>query len=132
MTWHVTIYHPDWGELIVGSECAENLSLGSEWKAIKSYHRRIKAFIVSPRWEPTPKGWKIEQHGYAALVFRKDDASKAKSTFKIKIDDDWGDIPFVTPEAAKQRVCQVIEQRRWKKRMSEEPTSQTGNLQPKE
>ena len=43
--WHFTLYHPDWGEIIVGSECAENLSLGPEIKKLKSFQRRLRTFI---------------------------------------------------------------------------------------
>ena len=110
VTWHVTIYHPDWGELIVGSECAENLSLGSEWKALKSYHRRMKAFIASPRWVPTPKGWRIDERSYSALVFRQ------HAVFKIKIskgtEEKWFDSTFATTEAAKGEVFRMIEQKK--------------------
>ena len=110
VTWHVTIYHPEWGELVVGSECAENLSLGPEWKAIKSYHRRMKAFIASPRWQPTPKGCRIEENGYSALVFRKG------NEFKIKISkgkqEHWADPVFASEASAKEMVFRLIERKR--------------------
>lgn len=103
--WHVTIYHPDWGETVVGSECGENLSLGPEFAELKSYSRRLNAFIDSPRWKTTPKGWRIDQKEYFVLIFRQDDS------FKIKIDDKWGDIPFASCEEAKRKAFQVIERR---------------------
>jgi hypothetical protein len=108
--WHVNIYHADWGELIVGSECAENLSLGPEWKALKSRHRRMKAFIVSPRWRPTPKGCRIDEHGYSALLFRSGEG------FKIKISkgtqEKWFPTAFASEPTAKQEVFRMIEQKR--------------------
>jgi len=103
--WLVTIYHPEWGDAIVGTECAENLSLGSEMVALKSYHRRLTTFVSSPRWGVTPKGFKIHQKGHNALVFA------FRGGYRIKIGDDWGRITFDTIEAAKHRIFEVIEHR---------------------
>jgi len=105
VTWHFVIYHPEWGETIVGSECAENLSLGSEVVRMKSYQRRMKTFLNSPRWSKTPRGWKILHKDYSALVFERN------GSYKIKINDDWGTLTFKTPNEAKQRVFEVIESR---------------------
>ncbi len=95
---------------IGGPECAENLSLGPEWKVIKSYHRRTKAFIASPRWQPTPKGCRIEEHGYSALVFRTGNG------FKVKISkmnqEHWLAPVFASEASAKQEVFRLIERKR--------------------
>lgn len=104
--WHVTIYHPAWGEAIVGSECGDKLSLGAELSALKSYNRRMNAFIASPRWKPTPKGSSIRQDGLKILVFERDGA------YRVKIGDRWGEISFQTSSGAKQRVFEFVEGRR--------------------
>ncbi|MCE9608865.1 MAG: hypothetical protein K8R23_01425 [Chthoniobacter sp.] len=103
--WHVTVYHPEWGETIVGTECAENLSLGSEMVALLSYHRRINAFIRSPRWKPVADGFVVRQKGYHVVVYEQDGAHWITIGAKI------GKIPFATVDAAKQRVFEVIESR---------------------
>ncbi|MDW7773713.1 MAG: hypothetical protein SCH71_12570 [Desulfobulbaceae bacterium] len=103
--WHFTIYHPDWGEMIVGSECAENLSLGIEVKKLKSYHRRMRTFIVSPRWVNTKKGLRITYQNYYVLIFRKG------NKYQIKINNDWGKLQYNTQEEAKAQAFKVINHR---------------------
>jgi hypothetical protein len=104
ITWHFTIYHPDWGEIVVGSECAENLSLGPEIKALKSFRRRLQTFIVSPRWRPTPKGVRISHDDHSVLVYRQG------KNYRLKIDDDWGELTFASENEAKERAFRKIEQ----------------------
>ena len=103
--WHVTIYHPDWGEAVVGSECGENLSLGPEFTKLKSYHNRLNAFIKSARWKSTPEGVRIVQKTYPILIFQQN------GTFKIKIKNHVGDIHFSTCDEAKRRAFQFVEHR---------------------
>ena len=98
VTWHFTVYHPTWGVIVVGSECAENLSLGPEIKKLKSHQRRLETFIVSPRWKETPKGCRINYQGYDVLVYR------SKDKFRLKINDDWGERNYDTLEAAKTQA----------------------------
>ncbi len=103
--WHVTVYHPEWGETIVGTECAENLSLGSEMVALLSYHRRMHAFVVSPRWKPTRNGFVVQQKGCYIFVYEKNGA------YWIRINAKWGKIPYSTLTAAKQKAFEVVEHR---------------------
>jgi len=71
------IYHPKWGELTVGAQCADNLTNTDEASRIererKSYARRMKNFIKSKRWEyvVTQSGYilyRIKQNGYKILI----------------------------------------------------------------
>jgi hypothetical protein len=96
--WHFTIYHPEWGEIVVGSECAENLSLGPEIKKLKSFQRRLQTFIVSPRWTQSPKGYWITYQGHSALVY------KSGNFYRLKIDNKWGEKNYRTIEDAKHRA----------------------------
>ncbi|MGE4560532.1 MAG: HNH endonuclease [Desulfobulbus sp.] len=105
ITWHFTIYHPEWGEMVVGSECAENLSLGTEVKILKSYQRRLRTFIVSPRWIETKKGFRITYQDYSILIFRKG------NKYRIKIDNEWGKLEYEFLEEAKVRAFKVVDYR---------------------
>ena len=100
--WHVTVHHPDWGEIIVGSECAETLSLGPEIKKLKSYQRRLQTFLVSPRWKPTRKGFRITHEGCSVLIFKNGDY------YRLKIGEGWGDWDYRTVEEAKERAFDVV------------------------
>lgn len=101
--WHFTIFHPEWGEIIVGSECAENLSLGPEIKKLKSFQRRLQTFIVSPRWIPTPKGYRITYQGHSAIAYTNG------KYYRLIIDDEWGKINYKTLEEAKHRAFLKID-----------------------
>jgi hypothetical protein len=96
--WHFTIWHPKWGETIVGSECAENLSNDPEIRRLKSYQRRLRTFLSSSRWKPTPKGFRITYERHSVLVFRQG------NRFKLKIDDDWGKLNYLTELEAKAKA----------------------------
>lgn len=98
VTWHFTLHHPSWGEIIVGSECAENLSLGPEITRLKSFSRRLETFMVSPRWRKTPKGQRITYQGHSILVFSKN------GKYHLKIDEDFGTLSYRTLQAALQRA----------------------------
>ena len=72
-----TIYHPKWGELIVGSQCADVLTNTNEASRIererKRYADRMKRFIRSPRWSffVSQNGcilYRIKQDGYKILI----------------------------------------------------------------
>jgi len=104
ITWHFTIYHPEWGEIIVGSECAENLSLGPEINKLKSFQRRLRTFVVSPRWKQTPKGFRIIHEGHSILVYRRG------AKYRLKIDDEWGTMDFTSLDDAKERAFLKIHQ----------------------
>lgn len=88
VTWHFVIYHREWGEVIVGSECAENLSLGEEVTQLKSRQRRLRTFVYSPRWNDSPSGCWILQDYQHVLIFRRGDQ------YRIKIDDKWGQFDY--------------------------------------
>lgn len=108
VTWHFVIYHPEWGEAIVGSECAENLSLGEEVLERKSLARRLRTFVHSPRWRETPHGGTLQQQGTRVLVYQRE------SLFRLKIGEKWGDFDFASVEEARVRAFEVLEHRRLK------------------
>lgn len=100
--WHVTVFHHNWGEMIVGSECAENLSLGPELKELKSFNRRLNTFISSPRWKKTKNGFKIVYRSNNILIYEKE------GFFRLKIDDIWGRNNYNTINEAKMRAFSYI------------------------
>jgi hypothetical protein len=101
--WHVTVYHPDWGEMIVGSECAEALSLGEEIRRLKSFNRRLRNFINSPRWRKTKVGLKITSGGHEISVLGKE------GRYFLNIDNVRGRLIFKDLESAKKRAFTYIE-----------------------
>lgn len=73
------IYHPNWGELTVGSQCADNLTNTDEAseneKKRRQYAEKMKRFLKSSRWK-----YDITQSGYIIYRIKQDD-------YKIKIRD---------------------------------------------
>lgn len=73
------IFHPKWGELTVGSQCADNLTHTDAASTIetkrKNYANRMKRFIKSPRWK-----FVVTQGGPILYKIRQED-------FKIEIKD---------------------------------------------
>lgn len=103
--WHFTIFHEQWGETIVGSSCAENLSLGPALTELKSYYRRRRTFVFSPRWKETRDCWWLNQHGCEVLIYRMN------SDYQLQIGDKLGKLKFPTVEEAKIRAFEVFENR---------------------
>jgi hypothetical protein len=68
MEWHNVIYHPKWGEMIVGYECADKLGL-SEIHALKLKMERMRTFIYSPKWSKTKSGYTYRFKGNTVTAF---------------------------------------------------------------
>jgi len=102
--WHFTILHPQWGEAIVGSECAEILSLGPELAALKSFYLRRRTFVYSPLWRACHSGCWRSYRGHTALVFGPE------GRFRLKIDERFGRLTFPTMIEARARAFEVIAQ----------------------
>lgn len=111
VTWHFHVFHPEWGDTIFGSECAESLSIGPEAVVLKSYRRRLVRFLSSVRWRQTPKGTMIFEPEARILIFKN-----ALNTFDIKINDKFGVKTYKTLVAAKHQAFDVMEHRRKKKK----------------
>lgn len=84
------IFHPKWGELIVGELCANNLTNTDEASKIekkrKRYADKMKRFIRSSRWKSvvTQSGYvlyRIEQDGYKIQIKDYGEYSTIKITF---------------------------------------------------
>ena len=108
VTWHFTIFHPDWGEWVVGSGCAERLSLGIEAQYLQSYQRRFETFLHSPRWKRIGGTLSIKQDGTKCLIQR------SLKTIRVQIGDRQGKENYPDTDTAKRRVFEVLEHRRLK------------------
>lgn len=106
VTWHVRIYHPEWGETIVGSTCGENLSLGPEFTAMRSFRSRLRTFLCSPKWVETPGGLHISTQDGDVSVW------DMPGGIRLEIDYQWGSMTFTDPEEAKIRAFKVLDNRR--------------------
>lgn len=120
ITWHFTIYHPEWGEWIVGSGCAERLSLGAEAQYLFSLHRRTDSFVHSPRWKKVGRTMTIKQDGEVCVI------EGYPGSLAVKIGTRVGQESYSTPEAAKQRIFDVLEHRRLKTRGEQDAPSNGG------
>lgn len=116
------IYHPNWGELTVGSQCADNLTNTDEASRIererKSYARRMKNFIKSKRWEPQDDAGTSEKiiYGRYMVCIIEDNAfyTVLVSFLCSKKKRDWKPLPvgkmkFSSSVDAKAHVFRIIE-----------------------
>ena len=101
MEWHNDLWHPDWGVITVGYDCAEKL--GNHWPSqIRAKNERMKTFIHSPRWTETSKGLRYRHGNVDVFVFNK------TAPFKLNIDGKWGKIKYPSLYAAKSRAFLFI------------------------
>lgn len=106
ITWHFTIYHPEWGEWVVGSECAERLSLGIEAQYLQSYQRRMDTFLNSPRWKENPPSLWITQDKIFCAI------RQLSGEIKVQIGKRNGTATYPTVNDAKRRIFEVLELRK--------------------
>lgn len=102
MEWHNDLWHPDWGIITVGYDCAEKLG-NFEVHKIKKQRERMNTFVFSPRWRKTPKGWKYSHGGKSVFVLEK------HSGYHLNINEMWGSITYKTIESAKQQAFRVLD-----------------------
>lgn len=106
ITWHFTIFHPDWGEWVVGSGCAERLSLSAEAQYLQGYQRRMDTFLHSPRWNDEGGAMTIKQDGQLCRI------EVTQDKIRVQIGDKNGQENYADVNAAKQRIFLVLEHRR--------------------
>jgi len=78
MEWHNDLYHPDWGVIVVGYDCAEKLCDKSVHLFAK-YNRKRETFIRSPLWKRTPKGWRYKLGDVETFILDKGNAFVANA-----------------------------------------------------
>jgi len=72
MEWHNDLFHPEWGVIVVGYGCTEELC-SRELRAMKKRNEKRRRFIHSPCWYKTPKGWRYKYRDNVAFIFEKGD-----------------------------------------------------------
>ena len=115
------IYHPKWGELTVGAQCADNLTNTDEASRIererKSYARRMKNFIKSKRWKSWGDSGTVEKiiYGRYMVSIREENTFyRIVVAFLCSNRRDWkalrvGKMRFPTSVDAKAHVFRIIE-----------------------
>ena len=101
LKWQNVMWHPEWGEMVVGYECADQLGNRDAHESHKRELRR-RSFIASPRWRDTPKGV-MYKHGEIRVFILKRD-----KRFILKIKDQWGKLKYHSLDDAKRRAALVI------------------------
>lgn len=102
MEWHNDLWHPEWGIITVGYECADKLGV-PEIHEIKRKNERLKTFINSPRWKQTLKGWKYKHADKSVFALQKTDG------WILNINGRWGKMLYKTINEAKQRAFNFLE-----------------------
>lgn len=94
MSWHNEMWHPDWGVITVGYECAE--LLGSYEATSKRRHfMRKRTFIRSPRWKTTSKGF-LYKHGEVKVFVMQ----RGLDDYVLNINDQWGKRRYASKDSA--------------------------------
>lgn len=115
------IFHPKWGELTVGAQCADTLTNTDEASRIererKSYARRMKNFIKSKKWKPQDDSGTIEKiiyGSYMIAIIEKNNFYKVLVAFLCsKKKREWkplhvGKMKFSSSVDAKAHVFKII------------------------
>jgi len=58
------IWHKQWGVMIVGSHCSDQMTGTKKASiAVKRHkeYKKLKSFLESTRWKPTKKGWRLKR-----------------------------------------------------------------------
>ena len=101
MEWHNDLWHPDWGVITVGYDCAEKLG-NPEVHEIKRMRERINTFVFSPRWKATAKGTRYKHGDTRVFVM------ETPSGFVLNINGEWGKRKYMTEESAKEQACRFL------------------------
>lgn len=101
MRWHNELYHPKWGSIIVGYDCAAKLGNEDALK-VKIESEKMRTFVYSPRWKEISNGYKYKHGDVCVLVIWH------QGGYILKISNQWGKIKYKTIEEAKERAFKVI------------------------
>ena len=68
-----SLFHPKWGYLVVGSQCADKLTSSCEASEYEDKRKKISArlrrFLTSPRWKNKKNGYFIDLDGYNIIIW---------------------------------------------------------------
>lgn len=102
LKWHNVLFHPSWGEIIVGYECAERLEV-PELHEAKKLHERRKRFTISPHWKETGKGFLYKYGDRKVFVYRR-----SSQSFSLNINNVWGKYSYESLGKAKWMAARVV------------------------
>jgi hypothetical protein len=99
--WHNILWHPQWGEITVGYDCADRLG-SPEAHELRKRALRRRTFQNSPRWKYTSKGV-LYKHG-DIRIFIYDHGTY----YTLNINGEWGKLRYGSVEEAKARAALKI------------------------
>lgn len=102
-----TVFHPQWGTLVVGTVCCDNLTdseIASNLKESKlKFEGRKERFMTSKRWTTDGLNHKIKQGLFDIEILG------VENKFSLKINGKTSKIKHDTLKIAKKRVFEIIE-----------------------
>ena len=82
-----TIFHPDWGYMIVGCNCADRLTETSEMRAYEAKRKKLasklRTFMNSPRWRHRKNGYFINLDDYHIEIWDNSGYYTLKLSFQL-------------------------------------------------
>lgn len=82
-----TIFHPDWGYMIVGCNCADKLTETSEMRAYEAKRKKLasklRTFMKSPRWRHRKNGYFIDLDCYNIEIWDNNGYYTLKLSFPL-------------------------------------------------
>lgn len=101
------ISHPNWGFLIVGTNCCDNLTdtriASNNRESVNKYKGRIRRFIASSRWKFEGNVYWIKQAGFKVEI------EERSQGFFLTIHNLESKKPYPSLEDAQSRTFEVIE-----------------------
>ena len=92
-----SLFHPKWGYLVVGSQCADKLTSSGEASEYEDKRRKISArlrrFLKSPRWKNIKSGYFIDLDGFEINIW--DNSTYFRIVIKYAIQNKYsGDVKW--------------------------------------
>ena len=103
MEWHNYLFHPKWGTINVGYDCADKLIDGHKHEK-ERMNRARSTFIKSPRWEPSGGDGTRYYFDYKDVGIYP----RGRNKFIAKVNGQPGKLLFDTIDQAKKKAFKYL------------------------